>query len=303
MQAVILAAGSGKRLRPLTYSRSKAMIPVAGMPIIGRVIQAVIKSGIKNLVVAIRPEDKNLQDYLFDHFSGIAVVKTVIQEKPLGMGDALLRASLLVDDTFLVTACDNLIDQVDMDGFISRFGAEPALDALLSLIDIEPNEISHTAIVELRGDWITKIIEKPDPTEVSSSIASTPLYIFSPIFKSYLADISPSHRAEYELQDAISALILNGGKVKGFHLSGRKTLTTAKDLREITVHYLIKADREGKLPDPPCFPSVEIHPPVLIEPGVIIEPGSVIGPNVYIESGVRVSAGTKIQNNFLLKSR
>jgi dTDP-glucose pyrophosphorylase len=265
-------------------------------------MQAIITAGIKDLVAVVRPDDDNLQEYLFDHFSGIAAVKTVVQEKPLGMGDALLRASMLVDDTFLVSACDNLIDQVDMKMFISRFAAKPDLDALLSLIDVEPDEIPHTAIVELRGDSVTKIIEKPDPSEVSSSIASTPLYIFSPIIKSYLADLSPSQRAEYELQDAISALILDGGKVQGFHLSGRKTLTTAKDLREMTVHYLTKADREGKLPDPPSFPGVEIHHPVLIEPGASIDPGSVIGPNVYIESGVKVSTGTTIQNNFLLKT-
>ena len=302
MQAVILAAGSGKRLHPLTANRSKAMIPVAGVPIVGRVIKEIINLGITDLIVVIKPDDDDLRSYLSDTFSEHAVIQTSIQTQPLGMGDALKQASPRIKEPFLLSACDNLFSPEDFAKFISRYRDETDLVGLLSLVAVKPEQIPHTAIVELEGDRVAAIREKPDPSSVTSRIASTPLYIFSPALISHLDGLTRSRRGEFELQDAVSSLIQSGAKVKGCLLSGRKTLTSPEDLDELTTQFLKLAEQQGRLPEHPDFPGVEIHPPVLIESDVWIDPGCVIGPYVYLESGVHVQSGTRIREGCLLRN-
>lgn len=301
MQAVILAAGSGKRLRPLTNNRSKAMIPVAGVPIVGRVIDGIIAAGITDLIVVIRPDDKKIRDFLTERYSRNASVQTVVQQRPLGMGDALRQASRRIHEDFLLSACDNLIEQEDLERFIACYRHESDIAGLLSLIPVAPERIRQTAIVEMQGDRVTGIVEKPDPANVTSRIASAPLYIFSTRIMSHLDNLTESTRGEYELQEAISKLIFAGADVRGYYLSGRQTLTSEEDLLALTIHHLKDADRKGNLPQPPDLPGVEVKPPVLIEPGACIDPGCVIGPYVYVEAGVHVRAGNHVRNGYLLR--
>src|SRR3990167_3828075 len=109
MQAVILAAGKGKRLKPFTDTHSKAMAPIAGKPIVHRVIDKIYCAGIKDFVVVIAPSDIELKKYLLKKIPEIQI-SIAYQNEQLGMGHALKCAMDFVKNDFLVSACDTLVD-------------------------------------------------------------------------------------------------------------------------------------------------------------------------------------------------
>ena len=111
MQAVILAAGRGTRLYPITETRTKAMCPVAGKPIVERVMDTLVVNGISEFILVISPDDSEIIDY-FENKSQIkASVRFVQQHEQLGMGHALLQAAPYIHDDFILSSCDNLVDE------------------------------------------------------------------------------------------------------------------------------------------------------------------------------------------------
>src|SRR3954470_13501057 len=109
MQGVLLAAGKGKRLQPLTLERSKAMAPVAGKPLSGRVADLLVAQRIDELIVVIGPNDSEVQPYFASQANLSVPVRFVVQHERIGMAHALgLAAPWLVGD-FMMSACDNLV--------------------------------------------------------------------------------------------------------------------------------------------------------------------------------------------------
>ena len=109
MQGIILAAGRGTRLKPITLTRSKAMVPIVGKPIVERVMDDLVANGVDDLILVISPDDKEIVAH-FAHNSEIgASVRFVHQAERLGMAHALQCAAPLIYDDFVLTACDNLV--------------------------------------------------------------------------------------------------------------------------------------------------------------------------------------------------
>ncbi len=196
MKAVILAAGRGTRLQSLTLERSKAMMPIAGKPITARVMDILASCGIRDFVIVAHPDDRELLAY----FDGRA--QFVFQAKRKGMADALSKAAALLEGDFILSACDNLVEAADAQRLVERFRAEKP-SALLTLMKVKTEKISASGVVEMDGDRIRRIVEKPRPEEAPSDMASLPLYCFSPEILAFLPKVQPSKRGEYELQDAI----------------------------------------------------------------------------------------------------
>jgi NDP-sugar pyrophosphorylase family protein len=296
MQAVILAAGRGTRLGGLAVGRSKAMMPVAGRPMAGRVAASLMVAAPESLVVVVRPDDREIRA-AFDDLPVPA--RFVVQNEPRGMADALWRAAPLISGDFLLSACDNLVAAADVNRLLARWRARPRPDALLSLLPSSPEKLSASGVVALEGEQVTRIVEKPRPGEAPSAMVSLPLYLFRRDLLDLLPSVRPSSRGEMELQDAIQRLIDGGGLVAGLEISGRRTVTTAADLLALNLDTLELA---GDLPAPPDLPpGTRLAPPVLVEPGARVGANCVLGPRVYIERGGRVGDRARLRDTIVLR--
>ena len=302
MQAVILSAGRGTRLMPITENRTKAMCPVAGKPIVERVMDTLVANGISEFILVISPDDPEIVEY-FENKSKIeARVQFVHQAKQLGMGHALLQAVPYIHDDFILSSCDNLVEEVVILRMLSMWTSDPPPNGILTLIRVGPDEIIRMGVVEITNKQrIIRIVEKPTLEEAPSDIGSVPIYLFSHKLIEYLNKIKPSARGEYELQDAVQELIENDGDVYGLLLPNRIDLTHPVDLLRLNLLFLVK--------DPP---QREVHPdnigngtrfidPVKIDKDVTIGSDCIIGPNVYIESGAIIGDGVNLENSVVLR--
>lgn len=246
MQAVILAAGKGTRLKPFTDTHSKAMAPIAGKPIVHRVIDNISKTGINNFVIVISPDDNEQKAYLESNLKDFNVT-LAYQSEQLGMGHALKCASEYINDDFLVSACDTLIDQPSIQNLKDKF--ETGDCSMVFALDTAPeHKISSYGIVDFDDSGRVKsIIEKPDPKDAPSNKYAVPMYIFSLEFRNYLDRLKLSPREEYEIQDAISAFLEDKGPQPGIFIQERHDLTTMEDLERINKMYKEKSGRGARI--------------------------------------------------------
>lgn len=302
MQAVILAAGKGSRLAPITNSRSKGMLPILGKPIVARILENLVASGLRDFFLVVSPEDREIREYFQGEFGLEINVQFVDQDRRLGTADALKRAAPYLNEDFVLSACDNFVPVEEVQRFISAWTQQPDAQGLLSLERISLEDTLKTGIVTLEGDQVTEIIEKPLPEEAPSDISSTPLYIFSLRILKYLPRVPISARGEYELQDAIQMMINDGHAVRGLFLQNRLTLTTAEDLLEINLQFLNRQPETIKNEASQVGLGTKLVPPVYIEAGVEIGSNCRIGPGVYIEKGVRIEDNVKLEGVIVLKN-
>jgi NDP-sugar pyrophosphorylase family protein len=300
MQTVILAAGKGSRLHPITTSTSKAMLPILGKPIVERVMEGIATSGLRDFILVISPDDDQIRDY-FESASELDVdLRFVYQNERLGMADALKQAAHLLHDDFVLSACDNLVSKEDVLRLISEWRRQPGLQGLLTLIRVPKADIVKMGIVSMEGNRVSGIIEKPGPDQARTNIASIPLYCFSPLILGFLAQVQRSPRGEYELQDAIQMLIEDGGDVRGLFFQNRFTLTTATDLLEINRHFLEMSEGEWRNVPKAIGPGTQLLEPFYIDEGTVIGSGCIIGPNVYIGKHVQIGNSVRLENVVVL---
>jgi NDP-sugar pyrophosphorylase family protein len=301
MQGVILAAGKGSRLQPITLNRSKAMVPILGKPIVERVMEDLADNGVNDFILVASPDDRYITRY-FRHESQLAAdIRFVYQPERLGMADALQRAAPLIEGDFILSACDNLISAGHVNKMLLRWVTDPCPNGVLTLMEVTPEQVHSTGIVELHGPWITRIVEKPRPEEAPSNISSLPLYCFNPRILEYLPEVPRSPRGEYELQDAIQMLIERDGQVCGVQAASRLTLTSPADLLAINRHYLTAGDGRPQLAPKAVGPGTHLITPLHIESGTVIGAGCTIGPDVYIERDCHIGSGAIIQRSVLLR--
>ncbi len=300
MQAVILAAGKGSRLHPITTSRTKAMLPILGQPIVERVMEGLAHNGVDEFILVASPEDTDIVTY-FKHESPLRGHVTFVEQgERLGMAHALRQAAPHLRGQFALSACDNLVSEEHVRDLIAAHGVEPSHHATLSLMKVPPELVARTGIVEMREGFITRIVEKPKPSEAPSDIASLPLYVFTQHILDYLPRVSRSSRGEYELQDAIQMLINDGGKVRGVLTNSRLTLTDAGDLLEINRRYL-DGDLRLHLVPYTVGPNTQLITPLRIESGITIGADCIIGPRVYIERDCTIGSNTTIRDAVVLR--
>jgi glucose-1-phosphate thymidylyltransferase len=296
MQAVILAAGAGKRLRPLTLTRSKAMAPICGKPIIERVAEAVAAAGVHDFVFVVADLHDDVAAWA-QSWRGPGSVQLALQPTRSGMGHALRCAAPLLrpsQDGFILSSCDNLFEPASYRALLERHRREPGIHGTLSTEEVhDPEEIRRTGIITLDGEWVTSIVEKPEPDVAPSNISSMPCYVFSPRILDYLPEIPASPRGEYELQDAIRMVIERDGRVQSCPIPQRWHLTTPDDLRAINRVFLDLGETQPTA-DATCLP------PVHVGEGVTFGPGCTIGPEAVLESGCHIGAGAVVRRAVVL---
>jgi dTDP-glucose pyrophosphorylase len=285
MQGVILAAGKGSRLHPITVHRSKAMVPILGKPIVERVMETLVQNGIREFVMVVSREDGEVVRYFRDQ-SGLDVqIQFVVQPTRLGMANALSLAAPYLSDTFIMSACDNLVQSNHVAELLATHNKNQAC-ATLSLMEVDPAVVARTGVVDLQNGRVKRIVEKPAPETAPSNIASLPLYVFSNDVLGCLPEVELSPRGEYELQDAIQMLIEQDLYVTGAFTDGRLQLTNADDLLSLNRHYLTTGGDTPQLAPRSVGKHTHLITPLRIEEGTEIGSGCVIGPPVILRNTV-----------------
>jgi len=293
LQAVILAAGEGKRVRPLTWSRPKAMIPVANHPIIEYVIDALVKNGIRDIIVVVGYRKEQVTRFLNQLDLPIDVV---VQEKQLGTAHALLQAEPNITGDFLLLPGDNYIDPQSI-GRITRVS-----NAVLVKEHPSP---SNFGVVLLDEGEVQSIVEKPEHAQ--SFMVSTGIYSLKKDFFTFIEG--------NDITDAVTAMLDAGRRIRAVTADDWQDAIYPWDLLKMNRRLLASlpsaqeglTSRHATLQGPVRIgkgttigPHTVITGPVIIGNDCHIGPNCCILPNTSIGSRVAIEPLTVVGNTLVM---
>jgi glucose-1-phosphate thymidylyltransferase len=240
MKGLILAGGSGTRLRPITHTSAKQLVPIANKPILFYVVEHMVRAGIRDIGIVISDDDTGaeIMESVGDGSKWDARIAYVPQDAPLGLAHCVLIASdFLGDDDFVMYLGDNMLQQ-DLAQFVGRFEDErarhptlgdgvpvaPAAQILLAHVD-DPRQFG---VAQFGDDGeIVRLVEKPQ--QPPSDLALVGVYLFDKHIHTAVRSIDPSGRGELEITDAIQWLLDHGNRVLHEVLDGWWIDTGKKD--------------------------------------------------------------------------
>ena len=216
MQAVVLAAGKGTRLRPLTDDKPKVLVEVDGTPLIEDVFDNLIACGATELVVVVGYKKEQIIDRYGDAYEGVPITYAH-QREQLGLAHAILQAEPHVDDDFMLMLGDNVF-RGNLADVVNRQREERA-DAAFLVEEVPYEEASRYGVLDTNeyGE-VVEVVEKPD--DPPSNLVMTGFYTFTPAIFHACHLVQPSDRGEYELPDAIDLLIQSGRTIDAIRLDG-----------------------------------------------------------------------------------
>jgi glucose-1-phosphate thymidylyltransferase len=285
MKGLILSGGRGTRLRPITYTSAKQLVPVANKPILFYGIEALAASGIRQIGIVVGDTHQEIRDAVGDGGRWGVQVTYIQQEAPLGLAHAVLTAEpFLGADSFCMYLGDNLILE-PLAPLVERFrSAKPNSQILLARVP-DPTQFG---VAELSGDKVKRLVEKPKVPP--SDLALVGVYMFDAnIFRAAKA-IKPSGRGELEITDAIQWLIDSGHTVRPHVIEGWwKDTGKLEDMLEANRIILdtLAPRREGTVTDS------EIHGKVVVEASARILHSTVRGPAVIGRGAVTARWSTR----------
>ena len=300
MKGLILSGGKGTRLRPLTHTSAKQLVPVANKPILFYGLEAIRDAGITDIGIVVGDTKNEIMAEVGDGSRWGVKVTYIEQDAPLGLAHAVMVSEdFLGDDTFVMYLGDNIIIGGIKD-LVDDFKKDRPNSQIL-LIPV-PNP-SIFGVAELADGKVVRLEEKPD--EPKSNLALVGVYMFdSNIFKAVKA-IEPSKRGELEITDAIQWLIDSGYEVNPHLVKGWwKDTGMVEDMLEANRMILDQLDDriDGQVDE-----ASEVHFKVVIEEGAVVTNSIVRGPaiigrnthivNSFIGSFTSIAEGCRIENS------
>jgi len=286
MKALVLAGGAGTRLRPITHTRAKQLVPVANKPILFYGIESMVAAGITEIGVIVGDTRDEVMAGLGDGSRFGASITYIPQDAPLGLAHCVLIArDFLGGDDFVMYLGDNLLEQ-DLAAFVAAFEAQragdrpPAAQILLKRVP-DPHRFG-IATLDADGN-VTRLVEKPaDPP---SDLALVGVYLFTPRIHDAVAAIEPSDRGELEITDAIQWLLDAGERVRCELLTGW-WIDTGKLTPLLEANRLILERMEARV-DGTVDAASSLEGRVVVAAGAEVVNSTIRGP-VAIGPGARV---------------
>jgi bifunctional UDP-N-acetylglucosamine pyrophosphorylase/glucosamine-1-phosphate N-acetyltransferase len=306
MKAVILAAGEGSRMRPLTYTRPKVMLPIANRPILEHLLAEAKEAGIGEFVFVVGYRDEPLREYFGDGKKWGVDIAYCSQRKQLGTADAIRQVEGMVDDDFLVLNGDIIARRGDIAKLMKKGG--------LALSVIEVDDPRGLGMVELSRGKVVRIYEKTE--KPPTRMANAGLYLFTPAIFEAISRTPKSPRGEYEITDSLQIMMEAGQTIASLELKSWLDLSYPWDLLSANEALLEKLEPQnlGTVePNVVLKGDVAIGRGTLVRSGVYIEGPVVIGencdigPNCYIRpataigDGCRIGAAVEVKNSIIMR--
>ncbi|MEM2929121.1 MAG: glucose-1-phosphate thymidylyltransferase [Nitrososphaerota archaeon] len=312
MKGIILHGGAGTRLRPLTFSGPKQLIPIANKPVSQYVLEDLISCEIKDIAIILGETFPELVKEHYGNGSKFGVKITYIhQGKPLGIAHAIsLCKEFIGEEKFIVYLGDNLL-QNGIKSYLEKFIKED-YDAFILLKEVEDPTKFGVAQFDEKGNLI-KLIEKPKIPP--SKYALVGVYFFKPIIFNIIKDLKPSWRGEYEITDAIQIMLENKYKIGYDFVKGWWLDTGKKDdilyanvlILDEKAKYNIKGEIENskiigrvEIEEKTKVINSEIRGPCIIGKDCLIQ-DSFIGPYTSIGNGTKI-INSSIEHSIILEN-
>jgi glucose-1-phosphate thymidylyltransferase len=286
LKGLILSGGAGTRLRPITHTSAKQLVPVANKPVLFYGIEALVEAGVTEVGIIIAPETgEEIREAAGDGSRFGAEITYIVQDEPAGLAHAVLTAEDFIGGSpFVMYLGDNLLAD-GLRGLVAAF-RESQPDALILLTPV--SDPSSYGVAELDGERVVRLVEKPkDPP---SNLALVGVYLFQPAIFDAARALEPSWRGELEITEAIQSLIEDGHKVQSEVVSGWwKDTGQLADMLEANRLVLEEIERriEGKVDD-----ESKVEGRVVIEAGARVSGSTVRGPAV-------IGAGAQIEGAYV----
>src|SRR3954454_11750648 len=281
LKGLILSGGKGTRLRPITHTSAKQLVPVANKPVLFYGVEALAGAGIGEIGIIIAPETGDeIRSAAGDGSRFGVEISYIEQDEPLGLAHAVLTAEpFLGGSPFVMYLGDNLL-QGGIEGLVRAFATnEP--EALILLTPVPDPE--NYGVAELNGQQVVRLVEKPP--EPATDLALVGVYMFTPQIHEAAKAIAPSARGELEITDAIQHLVDSGRRVEPHVVRGWwKDTGRLDDMLEANRLILEGAERrvDGELVDS------QVDGRVVVEAGARLERTTVRGPAI-IGAGARLT--------------
>jgi UDP-N-acetylglucosamine diphosphorylase/glucosamine-1-phosphate N-acetyltransferase len=289
-QAVILAAGEGARMRPLTFTRPKVMLPIANKPILEHLLLEVKAAGLCDFLFIVGYHDEQIRTYFENGIKWGVNIQYCSQRQQLGTADALRMAKGYLSNNFILANGDAIFGSEDVRRLTGTEGNA------ISVIELQ--DVSGLGVVESREGKLVRIYEKTE--RPPSHLANAGLYMFTPDIFGAIDKTPKSPRGEYELPDAIHILIESGQAVRCQEISKWQDFSYPWDL--ITINEQMMASIEplkaGEVESNAVIKGkVAIGEGTLVRSGAYIKGPVIIGENCEIGPNCFIRPGTAIGNN------
>ena len=280
MQTVILAAGQGTRMRPLTETTPKPMLPVADRPLVAHTADAAVAAGASELVVVVGYGAETVREFFGDSYRDVPVT-FARQKHQRGTADAVRAAREHLDGPFVVLNGDNLYDPQTIGALFER---APALAA------ISVDDPTSYGVLSTAGERVTEIVEKPaDPP---SSLANAGAYAFPARAADWL-DVEESARGEYEITDVVARAIE----------SVELTVVELERWLDVGRPWELLAANEWKLAELDRAIHGDVANSADLRGAVVVEQGATVEPGVVVEGPALIRAGTTVGPNAYVRGR
>ena len=300
MKGIILHGGHGTRLRPLTHTGPKQLLPIANKPMSEYALDDLIEAGIKDIALIIGdiyPE--KVKEYYGNGEKFGVKITYIEQDKPGGIAQAIgLCKDFVGNEKFVVYLGDNILK-----GGIREYAArfqEGNEDAIILLCEVK--NPSRFGIATIKDDRIVAIVEKPK--QPTSNLAVIGIYFLTPHIFSIIDKLQPSARGELEITEALQGLLTSGKRVTfGYVSNWWKDTGTPEDILDANRFILdgIHPKIDGLMADDGIQGRVVVGHNSIIEKGAILRGPSVVGHDCKVASGVYVGPYTSIGNNVNIK--
>jgi glucose-1-phosphate thymidylyltransferase len=287
MKALVLSGGKGTRLRPITHTSAKQLIPIANKPILFYGLEAIAAAGIKEVGIVVGDTQAEIRAAVGDG-SQFGIKATYIpQDAPLGLAHAVkISKDFLKDSPFLMFLGDNLLKE-SLKPLVDEFQAKkPSSQILVAKV---PNPQSF-GVVELKGGKVVRLVEKPK--EPKSDLALVGVYLFQKEIFEAISHIKPSGRGELEITDAIQWLVDNKRTVIAREIEGWwKDTGKLNDLLE--ANRLIHETLKGEI-----HPTAKVDKASRLDGRVVLGKGAVVEKSV-IRGPVVIGENTRITGSYI----